>query len=173
MMRALSLFLAITWQKIFFSGLFFLLTPLYYLPLTEFKSIFFSPPHSKRNKRVKFMKNHSFFSSEFPISAIVQWAQLTLPIVPVRHCSLMPNRRDTKWASKRTRPDTRLSQSRAGGQGPYLRSLDHLGRSSEAKDRIKTKKVKCDGRTDGPTKRGVKSRSTRLKKCQSVESPTN
>ena len=24
-----------------------------------------------------------------------------------------------------TRPDTRLPQSRAGGQGPYLRSLDH------------------------------------------------
>ena len=29
-----------------------------------------------------------------------------------------------------TRPDTRLPKSRAGGQGPYLRSLDHLGRSS-------------------------------------------
>ena len=33
-----------------------------------------------------------------------------------------------------TRPDTRLPKSRAGGQGPYLRSLDHLGRSSEAKE---------------------------------------
>ena len=32
---------------------------------------------------------------------------------------------------KKTRPDTRLPKSRAGGQGPYLRSLDHLGRSSE------------------------------------------
>ena len=78
----------------------------------------------------------------------------------------------------RTRPDTWLPQSRAGGQGPYLRSLDHLGRSSEAKDRKKIK-IKCDGqtdgwtdqqtdgrtdgRTDGPTKRGVESRSTRLK----------
>ena len=31
----------------------------------------------------------------------------------------------------KTRPDTRLLKSRAGGQGPYLRSLDHLGRSSE------------------------------------------
>ena len=30
-----------------------------------------------------------------------------------------------------TRPDTRLPKSRAGGQGLYLRSLDHLGRSSE------------------------------------------
>ena len=38
-----------------------------------------------------------------------------------------------------TRPDTRLPQSRAGGQGPYLRSLDHLGRSSEAKQREKNR----------------------------------
>ena len=30
--------------------------------------------------------------------------------------------------------DTRLPKSRAGGQGPYLRSLDHLGRSSVVKD---------------------------------------
>ena len=51
----------------------------------------------------------------------------------------------------RTRPDTRLPQSRAGGQGPYLRSLDHLGRSTEAKDRKNPKKVKCDGPTGGPT----------------------
>ena len=49
-----------------------------------------------------------------------------------------------------TRPDTRLPQSRVGGQGPYLRSLDHLGRSSEAKDR-KKKKVKCDGWTNEQT----------------------
>ena len=67
------------------------------------------------------------------------------------------------------------NKSRAGGQGPYLRSLHHLGRSSEAKDRKNPKKVKCDGptdgrtdrwtdqRTDGPTKRVVESRSTRLK----------
>ena len=53
----------------------------------------------------------------------------------------------------RTRPDTQLPQSRVGGQGPYLRSLDHLGRSSEAKDRKNPKKVKCDGRTDGQTDR--------------------
>ena len=32
-----------------------------------------------------------------------------------------------------TRPDARLPKSRAGEQGPYLRSLDHLGRSSEIK----------------------------------------
>ena len=31
----------------------------------------------------------------------------------------------------KTRPDTRLPKSHAGGQGPYLRSLDHLGRSGE------------------------------------------
>ena len=34
-----------------------------------------------------------------------------------------------------TRPDTRLPKSRAGGQGPYLRSPDHLGRRSEVKSR--------------------------------------
>ena len=33
-----------------------------------------------------------------------------------------------------TRLDTRLPKSRAGGQGPYLRSLDHLGRSSEVRE---------------------------------------
>ena len=43
--------------------------------------------------------------------------------------------------------DTQLPQSRVGGQGLYLRSLYHLGRSSEAKDRKKQKKC-CV--TDGP-----------------------
>ena len=51
-----------------------------------------------------------------------------------------------------------------GGQGLYLRSFDHLGRSSEDKDRKNPKKGKCDGltdgQTDGPTKRGIESRST-------------
>ena len=41
---------------------------------------------------------------------------------------------------KKTRPDTRLLQSRLGGQGPYLRSLDYMGWSSEAKDRKEPKK---------------------------------
>ena len=76
----------------------------------------------------------------------------------------------TEWQTnrewERTRPDTRLPQSRAVGQGLYFRSLD-LGRSSEAKDRKDQKKVKCngrtDGRTDGPTKRGVESCTTQLK----------
>ena len=80
-----------------------------------------------------------------------------------------------EWAQcgvfKRTRSDTRLPQLRAGGQGLYLRSLDHLRRSSEAKDGQNPKQVKCDGRTDGqidrqtngPTKQVVESHSTRLK----------
>ena len=51
--------------------------------------------------------------------------------------------------SLKTRPDTRLPQSRAGGQGPYLRSLHHFGRSREAKYCKTPKKSKCDGRTDG------------------------
>ena len=48
-----------------------------------------------------------------------------------------------------TRLDTRLTQSRAGGQWPYLRSFDHLGRRSEAKYRKKknlNKKTKSDAR---------------------------
>ena len=67
-----------------------------------------------------------------------------------------------------TRPDTctRLPQSRAGGQRPYLRSLDHLGRSGEVKKVKRIKKVKW-GPTDGRTKRGVESRSTRLKRMRS------
>ena len=71
------------------------------------------------------------------------------------------------FIANETRPDTRLPQSREGWQGPHLRSLDHLGRGSEAKDSKNQKKVKCDGptdgRMDGPTKRGVESRSTRRK----------
>ena len=69
------------------------------------------------------------------------------------------NNIDRTWqvrmGMKKTRPDTRLPKSRAGGQGLYLRSLHHLGRSSEAKDCKNPKKVKCDRRmdrqTNGPT----------------------
>ena len=43
-----------------------------------------------------------------------------------------------KEDSEETRPDTRLPQLRAGGQELYLKSLDHLGRSIEAKDRKKS-----------------------------------
>ena len=56
-----------------------------------------------------------------------------------------------KRESERNKADTRLPQSHAGGQGPYLRSLDHFGRSSEAIDHKNPKKVKCDGPTDGRT----------------------
>ena len=35
---------------------------------------------------------------------------------------------------RETRPDTRLPQSRVGGQGPYFRSPDHLGRGGEVKE---------------------------------------
>ena len=36
-------------------------------------------------------------------------------------------------------------KKRSGGQEPYLRSVEHLGRNSKAE------KVKCDGPTDGRT----------------------
>ena len=39
-----------------------------------------------------------------------------------------------KERERKTRQDTRVPKSRAGGQGPYLRSQDHLGRSSEVKE---------------------------------------
>ena len=75
---------------------------------------------------------------------------------------------------QKTRPDVRLPQSLAGGQGLYLRSFDHLGRSSEAKEK-KTHKSKVgwtdgltdrwmDRRTDEPTKEGVESRGRRQKR---------
>ena len=35
---------------------------------------------------------------------------------------------------EKTRPDTRLPKSRVGWQGPYFRSPDHLGRSSEVRE---------------------------------------
>ena len=72
---------------------------------------------------------------------------------PLRFLAIISSRRDL-LILVRTRPDTRLPQSRAGGQELYLRSLDHLGRSSEAKDHKKQKKVKCDRlkdqQMDGP-----------------------
>ena len=71
-----------------------------------------------------------------------------------------------------TMPDIRLPQSCAGGQRPYSRSLDHLGRSSEAKDCKNPNKVKCDrwtdGQTDRPTKWGVELRSTQLKTIKTL-----
>ena len=47
--------------------------------------------------------------------------------------------------------DTRLPKLGAGGQGLYLRSLDHLGRGSEVKENKIIKKVKCDQPTNRPT----------------------
>ena len=45
---------------------------------------------------------------------------------------------DSEWNamadSRGTRPDTRLLKSRVGGQGPFFRSPDHLGKSSEVKE---------------------------------------
>ena len=59
-----------------------------------------------------------------------------------------------------TRPYTRLPQSRAGGQGLYLRLIDHMGRSSEAKYHKKKPKNKkksvTDRPTDGPTDQRTK-----------------
>ena len=65
-------------------------------------------------------------------------------LLGIQICDLPTDRR-TDTVSTRvgcprlTRPDTRLSKSGAGGQGPYLRSLDRSGRSSEVKE-IKSKK---------------------------------
>ena len=38
----------------------------------------------------------------------------------------------TEYAGHSTRPDTWLPQLCIGGQGLYLRSIDHFGRSSES-----------------------------------------
>ena len=42
----------------------------------------------------------------------------------------------SKWVigERETSPNTRLPKSRAGGQKPFFRSLDHLGRRSEVKE---------------------------------------
>ena len=51
-----------------------------------------------------------------------------------RALSLSIREREREREREKTRPDTRLRKSRAGRQGPYLRSPDHLGRSSEVKE---------------------------------------
>ena len=45
--------------------------------------------------------------------------------------SIFPKLLLYRSVESKTRPDTRLPKSRAGGQGPYLRSQDHLGKSSK------------------------------------------
>ena len=56
-----------------------------------------------------------------------------------------------------------------------MRSLEQLGRSSEAKDCKKTRRVKCDRRTDGrtdrPTDKGVELLSVRLKTERATVGP--
>ena len=64
--------------------------------------------------------------------------------------------------NKKTRPDTRLPQSRAGGQGQcWRRSLDHLGRSSKlnqsSKDR--TWSAVPDALLSDPVKKWSESRA--------------
>ena len=56
----------------------------------------------------------------------------------------MRNRRAFLTVKRRpdTRPDTRRSQSRAGWQGPYLKSLEHLSKNSEANDLNSRKSVR-------------------------------
>ena len=60
--------------------------------------------------------------------------------------------------SIKTRPDTRLPQSRAGGQRLYLRSLNHLGRSSEATDRKNPHKAGYTATSCGRVGRGGNAR---------------
>ena len=64
-----------------------------------------------------------------------------------------------------------------GGQGSYFRSLDHLGRSSETKDRKKKKcvtdgRTRLDGGTDGSTDKGAayeRLKSAKKKREEGVE----
>ena len=51
-------------------------------------------------------------------------------------CDESHGEKKRKKCEKKKRPDTPLPQSRAGGQGLYLRSLDHLGRSIETKEQL-------------------------------------
>ena len=59
---------------------------------------------------------------------------------------------------------TRLPQSRAGGQGLYLRAAEYLGRTSRAEIPINAEKVKCDGQTDGRTDRRIDKAGCRFAK---------
>ena len=79
-------------------------------------------------------------------------SEMLLNQVTIRRQFTVTDKRDQLVCYK-TRLDTRLPQLRAGGQGLYLKSLNHLGRSSEAKNRKNPKKVKCDGRIDRRTSR--------------------
>ena len=53
-----------------------------------------------------------------------------------------------------TRPDEWLPKLHAGEQGPNLRSLEHLGKSTEANNcKKKIEEMKCDGLTNEQTDR--------------------
>ena len=63
--------------------------------------------------------------------------------------------KSTASTSLVTRLDITQLKSRTDGQGPYLRSLDHLGRSSEVKEIKSLKTVKLgptEPRTDGQSR---------------------
>ena len=73
----------------------------------------------------------------------IEYRHLNRDSAPVDQLNqLMREKRETKNFQKerergkgnKTRPDTRLPKSRVGGLGPYLRSPDHLGRSSDVKE---------------------------------------
>ena len=63
----------------------------------------------------------------------------------IDYCEVLYHRIYKDQVKQKTKTDTRLPQLRAGGQGPYLGLLEHLGRSSEAKDR---KNIKREDVTD-------------------------
>ena len=78
----------------------------------------------------------------------------------------------------KSRLDTRLPKSRAGGQGPYLRSLDYLGRSEVIEVKFeKSKMWPTDQRTDGRTNKQVVESRAHDKKANylfiSVSHPSN
>ena len=65
-------------------------------------------------------------------------AQIQCSFSDIAHMVHSDGKKHCFWESHmmfllKTRPDTRLPKSRAGGQEPYLRSTDHLGKSSEVK----------------------------------------
>ena len=76
-----------------------------------------------------------------------------------------------KLEMKVTKPNTLLLKCRAGGQGPYLRSLDHLDRSSGSIKKI-IKKVKHDQPTNQPNNQPT-SRPTNQPTDQPANQQTN
>ena len=77
-------------------------------------------------------------AEENPIDFLVAKEGITINVIPFRE----RNKHTLIVNEAKTRPDPRLPQSRARGQEPHMRSLDHLGRSGEAKDLKKKQKRK-------------------------------